>query len=223
MTEGIVQSKLPVTLLGAGKVGIAAVKRALGLAPCLVAADGGANMAVRAGLMPEAVIGDLDSLEPEVAAALPPARLWRIAEQETTDFEKCLTRIEAPVILGLGFYGARVDHALAVWNALARHPKRRCVILGGDDLVFLAPPRMDLSLAPGTRLSVFPLGSVAGHSAGLEWPIAGIGFAPDGRIGTSNRATGPVTLAFDAPRMLVILPRRALTSVLAALRSASGW
>jgi len=223
MTEGIVQSKLPVTLLGAGKVGIAAVRRALDLAPCLVAADGGANMAVRAGLLPEAVIGDLDSLAPAVAAALPPGRLWRIAEQDSTDFEKCVTRIEAPLILGLGFYGARIDHALAVWNALVRHPDRRCVILGGDDAVFLAPPRIALALAPGTRVSLFPLGPVAGESTGLEWPVKGIGFAPDGRIGTSNRATGPVTLEFDAARMLVIVPRRALTSVLAGLRSASGW
>lgn len=223
MRAGIVQSKLPVTLLGAGRTGIAAVRRALDLAPCLVAADGGANMAVRAGLMPEAVIGDLDSLAPEVAAALPAGRLWRVTEQETTDFEKCLTRIEAPVILGLGFYGARIDHALAVWNALVRHPGRRCVILGGGDLVFLAPPRITLALAAGTRVSLFPLGPVRGASAGLDWPIKGIGFAPDGRVGTSNRAAGPVTLEFDAPRMLVIVPRGALTSVLAALRSASVW
>lgn len=223
MTESIVQSKLPVTLLGAGKVGLVPLKRALGLAPCLVAADGGANMAVRSGLMPEAVIGDLDSLARDVRAVLPPERLWRVAEQETTDFEKCLTRIEAPLILGLGFSGTRMDHTLAVWNALVRHPKRRCVILGGDDVVFLAPPRIALSPLGGRRLSLFPLGPVRGASTGLVWPIAGIDFAPGGRIGTSNQMTGPATLEFEAPRMLVIVSRWKLTSVLAALQSASGW
>ena len=41
--------------------------------------------------------------------------------------------------------------------------------------------------------------------------------APDGRIGTSNEAGGPVRLGFDGPGMLVIMPRAALEPVLAAL------
>jgi thiamine pyrophosphokinase len=65
------------------------------------------------------------------------------------------------------------------------------------------------------------MASVTGRSAGLEWPIAGIDFAPDGMIGTSNRVGARrVVLEFDRRGMLVILPRRRLDAAIRALRSA---
>ena len=218
MSEAIVQSEVPVTLVGGGDVAPADLGQALAIAPALVAADGGANRALALGHRPEWVIGDLDSLVDEARAVVPAHRIHRIAEQETTDFEKCLTRIEAPLVLGLGFAGPRLDHWLAVANALVRHPAQPCLILGGRDIAFAAPPRLSLPLAAGTRVSLFPLAPVTGRSAGLRWPIEGLHFAPDGRIGTSNEALGPVHLEFDAPGMLVILPREALAVATAFLR-----
>lgn len=217
MSGDLVQSQKPVTLLGGGEVSAELVNEALRLAPCLVAADGGANMAVGMGLVPDAVIGDFDSILPATMAALPADRLHRIAEQDSTDFEKCLTRIAAPLILGVGLTAARFDHTLAVWNALTRHPSRRCVVFSDHDLAFLAPLRLRLDLRVGTRLSLFPMGAVAGAGTGLAWPIEGLDFAPDGRIGTSNQVAGPVDLHFTAARMLVIMPRACLPEVIAAL------
>lgn len=218
MFQNIVQSRSPVTLLGGGEVSLGDLKAALLQAPLLVAADGGANVAIEAGVIPDAVIGDLDSLSETSRRALPPDRLHLIPEQESTDFEKCLTRIAAPYVLGLGFTGARVDHLLAVWNALVRHPARRCLILGPDDVAFAAPQTLRLDLAPGTRVSLFPMTPLGGTSRGLLWPIDGLDLSPGGRIGTSNQATGPVDLAFDAAGMLVILPRSELPAAIAALR-----
>jgi thiamine pyrophosphokinase len=217
MRSEIVQSLRPVTLLGAGELKAARLREALRLAPVLVAADGGANVAMRMGLVPDAVIGDLDSIRPDIVAKLSPDRIIGVAEQETTDFEKCLLRTEAPYRLGLGFTGARADHALAVCNALVRHPDRTCVILSETDVTFVAPPHLALPLSAGTRVSLFPMGPVEATSRGLRWPVDGIAFAPDGPIGTSNEATGPVTLTTSAPRMLVILPRQWLRVVIAAL------
>lgn len=217
MYERVIRNISPVTLLGAGESTGGCLAEALAYAPFLVAADGGANVATAAGRIPDIVIGDLDSISAETRDVIPDERLWRIAEQDSTDFEKCLSRIEAPLILGVGFAAGRLDHTLAVWTALARYPDRRCLILGAEDVVFLAPERLALDLADGTRVSLFPMGPVEGRSEGLHWPIDGIGFAPDGRIGTSNRATGPVTLTFDAAKMLVLLPRACLGAVIAAL------
>ncbi len=222
MSEGIIQTLSPITLLGAGSVEHGSLYNALRIAPFLVAADGGANVAVAAGHIPDAVIGDLDSVSDAALSAIPAERFHRVAEQETTDFEKCLIRIEAPYILGLGFAGPRADHTLAVWNTLARHGDRRCLILGREDVAFLAPRRLSLALAPGTRVSLFPMAPVTGTSRGLRWPIAGLDFAPDGRVGTSNEATGPVEMEFDAARMLVILPKAALRAAIAGLQ-ASAW
>jgi len=57
------------------------------------------------------------------------------------------------------------------------------------------------------------MGAVEGRSEGLRWPIGGLNFAPDGRIGTSNAALGPVSLTLTAPKMLVILPEATLETV----------
>lgn len=223
MITKIVHSSLPVTLVGAGAFRKDALDAALALAPRLVAADGGANKAVRSGHLPDHVIGDLDSVTARTRAAIPADRFLHVAEQETTDFEKCLTRIEAPLILGLGFAGPRADHTLAAWNALVRHPSRRCLILTPRDVVFAAPGRLALDLAPGTRVSLFPLAPVAAEGRGLHWPVGGLDFRPDGRIGTSNRAEGPVEMAFARPGMLVILPLAALAAAIAGLRQAPRW
>jgi thiamine pyrophosphokinase len=213
----IVRSARGVTLVGGGEIAPEEFTEALALAPTLVAADGGADAALALGRVPQAVIGDFDSITDAGRRAIPADRQHRIAEQDSTDFEKCLTAIAAPFVLALGFTGQRVDHTLAAFSALARHPARRCLIVSDHDVCFLAPPRLALDLPAGARLSLFPLGPVRGESRGLRWPIDGIAFSPEDRIGTSNEVTGPVHLGFDAPRMLVILPRPHLRVTLRAL------
>lgn len=218
MPPPIVNSEVGVTLVGGAPAGARDLALALRLAPCLVAADGGADRALAAGLMPRAVIGDFDSISPAAQAAIPADRLHPMAEQESTDFDKALRSVAAPFVLALGFSGARIDHGLAVFNALVRYSDQRCLLLGGQDLVFLCPPEITLRLRSGDRLSLFPMGPVTGASMGLRWPVDGVRFAPDGAIGTSNEVIDPVVrLAFDAPRMLVILPRARLKAALAAL------
>jgi len=221
MTPELPPFKEPITLLGGGEVDKDALSEALLLAPKIVAADGGANVARALGKRPEWVVGDLDSVDRQILADTDPSRVLFVAEQETTDFEKCLMRIDAPFVLGLGFTGPRFDHTLAAWNALAKYPRRACLLLGRKDVAFLAPPRLRLELAADTRLSIFPLAPVQGRSRGLRWPIDGLDLSPLGRIGTSNQAEGPVDLEFDGPGALLILPRAALRPAIAALRP--GW
>lgn len=216
MNQVIVQSRVGVTLVGSGRFGAVALAGARARAPGLVAADGGADRLLALGARPDAVIGDLDSISPNARQAFA-AVLHEVPEQESTDFEKALRAIAAPFVLGLGFRGGRLDHGLAVLNALVRHPARRCVILGGGEAIFAAPPVLALDLPTGTRLSLFPLAEVTGCSSGLRWPIAGLRFAPGGRIGTSNAVEGPVRLSFDAPGMLVIVPARFVGEVIGAL------
>lgn len=199
-------SARPVTLIGGAPVGRAELDQALQLAPVVVAADSGADIALGHGLVPRAVWGDFDSISARARSQIPPANQHPIAEQDSTDFEKCLSRIDAPFVVGLGFSGTRHDHFLAVLNVLARGVGPPCLLLAGDDVITLAPPRLMLDLAPGTRVSLFPMGPATGHSQGLEWPIDGLDLSPTGRVGTSNKATGPVTLECQGP-LLLILPR----------------
>jgi len=168
--------------------------------------------------MPNAVVGDFDSIRAETRAALPPEAQIHVAEQESTDFEKALSRIDAPGVLALGLTGGRTDHELAAWHGLMRVPVPPCIVVGAEDIVFLAPERLVLDLPVGTRVSLFPMGPVTGRSQGLHWPIDGIAFAPGQAIGTSNRSISPrVVLDLSARAMLVILPKSALDAAIAAL------
>jgi thiamine pyrophosphokinase len=217
----IVQSTQGVTLAGGGPFPARDLELALKRAPLAVAADGGADRLLQFGVTPEAVIGDMDSISETARRAIPVARQHLVEEQVTTDFDKALRLIEAPLVLALGFAGARMDHGLAALATLIARAERRCLLIGPKDFAFAAPPRLELELVPGDALSLFPMSHVTGRSEGLEWPIADIAFAPDGMIGTSNRVVARrVVLEFDRRGMLVILPRRRLDAAIRALRAA---
>jgi thiamine pyrophosphokinase len=221
MKPPIVQTEQGITLAGGGPFGPRDLALCLARAPVPVAADGGADRLLALGCTPRAVIGDFDSISAAARARIPAERQHVLAEQATTDFDKALRSVAAPFVLALGFAGARLDHGLAAMTTLVARAERRCILIGPKDLAFAAPARLDLALRPGDPLSLYPLARVSGQSVGLEWPIAGLSFAPDGQIGTSNRVTAPrVVLEFDSPGMLVILPRARLDAAIRALQSA---
>ena len=211
----IVHALAPVTLVGGAALHPGDLDLATAHAPVIVAAEGGAQALLEAGRMPEAVIGDMESITDAARAAFA-GRLYPIEEQETTDFDKALRHVAAPLVLAIGVTGGRFDHELAVMHVLVRLPERPCVVIGPESLVFVCPPDLSLDLPVGSVLSLFPMGRVGVVSQGLRWPTDGLVFAPDRKIGTSNEVTGPVVLCADAPSMLVILPREALAAVVRA-------
>ncbi len=211
----------PVTLVGGGAVTRDVVDEARALAPELVAADSGADRLAEWRIEPAGVIGDMDSIaEPERWRG-GPARFLHLAEQDTTDFEKCLYATEAPFYVGVGFTGDRVDHLLAVLHAMLARPEKTVVLLGQAEAMALLPPGrvLGLELDPGARVSLFPLRPVTGtHSRGLRWPIEGLAMAPGLRVGTSNIADARrVELAFDAAGALLMLERRHLAALVRAV------
>ncbi len=206
----------PVTLIGGAPLTRADLDLALDLAPTVAAADSGADTALAHGLVPQAVWGDFDSISDSARAAIPAGRLHHIAEQDSTDFEKCLSRIDAPLVLAVGFSGARQDHFLAALSTLARPVGPPCILIAGEDVIALCPPELALDLPQGCRVSLFPMGPARGRSQGLKWPIEGLDFAPQDRIGTSNESTGPLRLSIQGP-MLLIVPRAQLGLLARAL------
>ncbi len=221
MNELPMRFETAVTLVGAGALDHAMVEAAHRLAPVLIAADGGADRLAEMRLRPRAVIGDMDSIADPERWRAGPAAFVHLAEQDTTDFEKCLYATEAPLYLAVGFTGRRIDHTLAVFHTLLRYPQKRVVVVGEHEVSALAPPGATLRLAvtPGTRVSIYPLLPVTAiRSRGLAWPIDGLALAPGQKIGTSNEARQPVVeVAFDGPGALVMLERDALGSLAAAI------
>lgn len=223
MNRSIVSSTSPVTLIGGADPAPATLTDALKYGETVVCADGGADHALWAELEPAAIIGDMDSIS-DTARATFAGVIHHVAEQDSTDFDKALRHIDAPLVLGVGFSGARLDHELGSMTVLVRHPERRCILVGEETIVLLCPPSLTLELPVNCAVSLFPMAEVGCESTGLRWATGGLRFAPDGRVGTLNKAEGPVSLRPDAPKMLLILPRDQLdVTVRAVLSQDATW
>ena len=214
----LIKTKDNVTLVGAGPVSGSLLDLSLTRAPCLVAADGGAEVTRGTKHRPLAIIGDIDSLTNDKYWQNSDIQIHEIPDQDTTDFEKCLSAIDAPLILGIGFTGGRLDHQVAVLSALWRFATTPVIILSDTDVCFLCPDELYISLPADERISFYPMRQVSGVScSGLAWPVTGLTLQPDGLLGTSNRTTGDVSVRFDHTGVLVILPLEHLDAAIAAL------
>jgi thiamine pyrophosphokinase len=128
---------------------------------------------------------------------LPPdIRQLHLAGQDDTDFEKCLKRIIAPLIVGFGFLDARLDHTLAAIHALTAVPHDRPILLiGTTDMLLRLRGDIAFPAMVGERVSIWPLGPQRfDRSSGLRWSLDGLEMAPGQMIGTSNVATGDVEI-----------------------------
>ncbi|MEM6676413.1 MAG: thiamine pyrophosphokinase, partial [Pseudomonadota bacterium] len=144
-----------------------------------------------------------------------------LAEQDTTDFEKCLYSVTAPLYLAAGFTGRRTDHMLAVLHVLLVRRAQRVVLIGEEEVMALAPPErvLTMDLGAGARVSIYPLVPLrCAPSTGLVWPVDGLTLAPGRQVGTSNiAAEDRVSLRFEDPGALLMLERRALPALVSAL------
>ena len=212
---------LPTVLFGASPIGPAVLEITQKFESWpVLAADGGVNAAINAGLLPQMVIGDMDSVT-DLDQLPVSVRQIRLSGQDDTDFEKCLRLINAPLIVGVGFLDGRLDHSLAVLDSMARLEHDRPVLLAGsNDVVLRLRGNIKLLLNRGCRVSIWPLGCQ--HfigSEGLDWPLDNLTMQMGHRTGTSNRAkAGKIVItAGKGDGYVVIVPLAAFDKVLDAV------
>ena len=183
----------------------------------LVAVDGGADTLLQAGLTPRAVIGDLDSLS-QTARKSFAGQLWHIPEQSSTDFEKALSRIDAQVVIALGFTGGRLDHQLSVLSVMLGYAPRHLFLVDEHDVSTFVPlGETTMDLPKGTRVSVTPIAAATVSLAGVQWPFEDQLMEMAGFTSPSNAALGGrVTLTSNAP-VLLTLPQEFLPTLLQAV------
>ena len=207
----------PVILVGAAPVPIDDLFMALPTSWPLIAADGGAQIILATGRRPDLVIGDMDSRQ-DVPPDIPQLHL---PGQDDTDFEKCLKRVIAPLIVGFCFLEGRLDHTLAVIHALAAAAHDRPIMLvGTNDMLVRMRGDFAFPAAAGERVSVWPLGPQRfTRSNGLQWPLDGLEMAPGQLVGTSNITTGGMVeiMADDGAGYAVIRPAAAAASLLSVI------
>lgn len=192
----------------------------LARSPLVVAADGGARLALAAGRKPDLIVGDGDSLADEGWAASEPlpgpaasgteaaatsAFERHPVDKDETDLELALLRAvrlapEGAPIWILGAWGGRIDHSLANLCLLA-HPAlagRELCLVDGAQRVWLLQGRSELRIE-GRRddtVSLLPLGGAArvARTEGLRWRLDDSELAFGPACGVSNRMTGPTAL-----------------------------
>jgi thiamine pyrophosphokinase len=207
-----------ITFLGGGLVQNKDLVVAMKLAPNLIVADGAADIAIRNNVIPYAAIGDMDSISKEFFNQNPSVKKMEILEQDSTDFEKCLRKVNAKFAIAIGFLGARLDHELAALNAIASHNKYPVLLIGEEDVIFSCPDILKLYLPIGTRVSLFPLTNISVSTEGLYWNLYNEKLSPLERIGTSNISSNhQVNVKIDNQGLLVILPKLFISNVLDAI------
>lgn len=148
----------------------------------LICADGGGRAALAAGLKPDLIVGDFDSLsEAELTAlAATGAALERHPrKKDETDLELALRRAlidGATDIVVLGGLGGRLDHTLAnaMLLALPGLSAGRARLAGGPETLYVLRSGETLTLdgEKGDTVSLLPLGEAAGIvTSGLAYPL----------------------------------------------------
>lgn len=173
----------------------------------VVAADGGANILMKYKCPIDCVIGDLDSISNDVRKMIPPDKIIFVDNQDNTDLEKCLDQIEAKVIIGLGFFGDRLDHTLANQSILVRYASKVVILLDRVDMMFVCPPKFSIDLPKNTHVSFYPLVPLQASSKGLQWTLNGLELCPIRQISTSNKAMGAIEVMPANNTLLTIMPK----------------
>ena len=206
-------------IVGGGAVDPALLRELAGHGVAMVGADGGGDAIGAAGLLPELIIGDLDSLS-DRAGWEQRTRVIYIPEQVSTDFQKALYSTRAPLTLALGMTGKRLDHTLAALSAVLKYaPLRKLVVVDEVDVALAVVGPMAFEAGAGERVSIHPLVPVRfAHSTGLLYPLDGLLLEPGGRGGTSNEGLGGRVeiVPVDKTPWLLILGRERLWDLVAA-------
>jgi thiamine pyrophosphokinase len=179
-----------------------------GAPPTLIAADGGAAHCLAAGLRPDIVVGDLDSLSEEDQARLRAqgVDVRRVSrDKDESDLELCLLlarELGMAQVTVLGAFGlVRPEHTLAnlllladprfsaLGLALVGHGSRTWRIGEAD-----APGEALIAGRAGDHVSLLPLDPrvEAVRTAGLRFPLDGDDLALGPARGLSNELLGDI-------------------------------
>jgi thiamine pyrophosphokinase len=165
-------------------------------ADLVVAADGGANHLARIGVRPGAVVGDLDSILPDVRRWIGEEHMVPRPDQDATDLHKTLAyafdEASAEAVTVLAATSGRLDHAVENLALLGRWADRGPLELR-DERHRIVPviDEAGFSASIGQEISLMPLGRCARvWTRGLRWALAGEALDLVGRTSVSNVATG---------------------------------
>jgi thiamine pyrophosphokinase len=190
----------------------------------LLAADGGANHLYQMGILPNMVVGDLDSIDEDVLHELIASEV-EIAQypenKDETDLELALrTSIEigATSILIVGALGGRLDQSLASLSLLSDPVLARYQIRldDGEQVAYfcreaaLNQEQVEIQGRSGDTVSLIPWGGVVEKvtTKGLQWALCSESLYPGKTRGISNVLVDSTASIEIGSGLLLVIHRR---------------
>jgi len=126
----------------------------------LICADGGANSAFKLGLVPDYIIGDLDSVFPETLKFYSDkSTILKVKRQNDTDVEKCLKfaiRKKYSEAILLGVTGDRLDHTICNLGIVIKfYQKIKCKIVAENSYLIPTDETIIFKSKVGENISIY--------------------------------------------------------------------
>ncbi len=180
----------------------------------LVAADGATDSLLASGVVPEFVIGDMDSVSLSALDTIHGiAELIVQTDQNTTDFEKALLFARDQMwhnLLVVGIHGGDLEHTLNNWSVLMRHSHHlNLTALDRDRYAIPLHASFSISLKRNEIVSLIPQPFAQLTTEGLVWHLSDEPLSLGEREGARNCAiTGQVQVHIHAGSLLLVCDAR---------------
>lgn len=175
----------------------------------IICCDGSTENLLAAGFIPTAIVGDMDSLNQDVARRFTD-RIFRETDQETNDLTKavnwCVAKGYNDIVI-IGATGKREDHTIGNISLLAEYVLKTSVLMISDTGFFMPlTSSSTISCFPGQQISIFSIDiNTEITSSGLKYSLLKSKISNWWQA-TLNEATGySFSLEFINGRLIVYL------------------
>lgn len=156
----------------------------------IIAADGAANRLFELGIPPKLIVGDLDSVRPEILTL---NSFLQESDQNSNDFQKTMRYLKEKKLLPaiiVGINGGFLDHIL---NNINIFMETNCLLYAPPirGFVIREKSRIACSLPILTKISLMGIPEAILSSTGLKWELNSSRLAFPGNTSCFNRTQVP--------------------------------
>ena len=199
-----------ILVTGGEKPAFSSIKPLFNTQCYICAADSGLDYCMENGLLPDYILGDMDSISSDIVLKNFDSSIIEThpEDKDHTDTELGLQHLfernfDQVILVGGG--GGRLDHLLAVAALFDRERAPDCWITGNEEIRLISGSYNGVG-RKGETVSFFPAGSdpCRMKSRGLFWPLNTLEWAK-GDIGISNRLQeNEFSIEMESGRLIMI-------------------
>ena len=180
----------------------------------VVALDGAANRLIGGNMIPDVLLGDLDSVSASVLEQCKASGITivQMPDQQSSDISKGLEWVQRTYpdlevdIIGVEI--GRYDHHLAAYSALFECNSDATILLDGWQARRVTQTPTNIETEPNSIFSLIPFGNVTGATIkGCQFSLTNESLTT-GTRGISNKATGrSSTVSVESGDLLLLIMR----------------